>query len=316
MNLTEKAKLRSYLKLKDFFVLYNAILAVLPNFSAVLGDFTTFLNSILSLLSVQTLNKQGINNAKKDCRKKLALLTDDVKNKLNSFALFTNDFALLAETNKSDKAILRMPDAELYGYAQSMYGRAQAKLAALATYNVTAASQTALQTAINNFLAFIPKPGEGVNDSKQTSVKLSDVFKSQDLTMAKIESLMSIIKYAQPAVYAAYLDAAQIIPIGRRKDAVHCYAFDSATKIGIKGVQFTFTMVADSQNKAVENAESIIRTSSTKGGLRVKSMEAGTYDVKVVYTGFYEEETSVVYNGNDLVKLDIHLKRIEKALTA
>ena len=316
MNLTEKAKLRTYLKLKDFFALYNAILALLPNFAAVLGDFTAFLNSILALLSVQTQNKQGINNAKKDSRKKLAQLTDDIKNKLNSYALFTNDFALLAETDKSEKAILRMADAELYGFAQLMYNRAQAKLASLATYNVTAATQTALQAACSNFLAFIPKPGEGVNDSKQTAVKLSDVFKSQDLTMAKIDSLMSIIKYVQPAVYAAYQDAAQVIPIGRRKDVVHCSVLDAVTQVGIKGVQFTFTLVADAQNKAVESSEPIIRTSSKKGGLRVKSMQAGTYQVKVVYTGFYEEETSLVYNGNDFVKLNVYLKRIEKALIA
>lgn len=316
MNLTEKAKLRMYLKMKDFFALYNAILAVLPNFSAVLGDFNSFLNTILSLVSVQTLDKKGIIEAKKEWKKKLCVLTDDVKNKLHSYALFSNDLALMSETKKTDKAIERLPDSELYGYAQSMYNRAQSRLGSLGSYGVTAATQTSLQSAINSFLTYIPKPGEGVNDTKQTAVKLSDIFKSQDLTMTKVDSLLSIIKYTQPSVYAAYLDAVQIIPIGRRKDALNCRVFDAETQKGIKGVQLTFVLETDALNKAVTKAEPIIRTTSTKGGLRVKSMEAGTYKVRVVYTGFYEEETSVVYNGNDLAKLNVFLKRIEKALTA
>lgn len=311
MNLTEKAKLRTYLKLKDFFALYSAILASLPNFAAVLGEFNSLLASILSLVSAQTLDKKGIGDTKKDWKKRLCVLTDDVKNKLYSYALFSNDLSLKAETNKTEKAISRLPDSELYGYAQSMYNRAQSKLASLAPYGITAASQTALQTGINNFLAFMPKPTEGVQDSNQMSVKLSDLIKSQDQAQIKFKSLMAIIKYSQPAVYSAYLDAVKVVPIGGRKTAVKCRAVNEALE-GVKGAKFTFVRVADAENKLVGDAEPFVRMSSTKGGLYLRSLQAGTYRVKVVYTGYYEEEAELVYNGNDLVKLEVQLKLIAK----
>ena len=305
MNLTEKASLRMLLKLKDFFAMYAAMLATISGLSVFLGNFSSILTSILAYVSLQSLDKKGANASKIAARTQLSVLIEDTSNRLYTYAMVNNNINLMTEAKHTEKSLKRLPEAQFYGAAQSMYDRAQSNLAALASLGVTAATQTALQTAINSYVAFIPKPEESFFDKKQTSEKLDDLFKSAILNLKKIDRFMKLIKYTQPAVYNAYMDARKVLEKGGRQLAMKCRALDSISKIGIEGCQFTIVLVLDAENKKVEDAEPIIVKTAQKGGAYIKSLEVGTYEVKVGFAGYQEQNLTVVYTGNEMVSLEV-----------
>jgi len=307
MNQTEKASLRMLLKLKDFFAMYSAILATVSGLSVFLGNFSSILTSILAYISLQSLDKKGANASKVAARAQLSILIEDTSNRLYTYAMVNNNINLMAEAKHSEKSLKRLSEAQFYGAAQSMYDRTQSNLAALATSGITAATQTALQTAINNYVAFIPKPEESFFDKKQTSGKLEDLFVSAMQNLKKIDRFMKLLKYTQPAVYTAYLDARKVIEKGSRQLAMKCRALDSMSKIGIEGCKFSLVLVLDAENQKVEDAEAIIVKTAEKGGAYIKSLEVGTYEVKVGFAGYQEQNLTVVYSGNEMINLEVLL---------
>lgn len=238
-------------------------------------------------------------------RAQLSILIEDTSNRLYTYAMVNNNINLMMEAKYSEKFLNHLSESQFYGAAQSMYDRAQTNLAALASSGITAATQTALQTAINSYLAYIPKPEETFHDKRQTSDKLDELFHSAILNIKKIDRFMKLIKYSQPAVYKAYWDARKVFEKGGRQLAMKCRALDSVTKIGIEGCLFSLVLIQDAENQKVVNAEPMVFKTAKKGGAYVKSLEVGTYEVKVTATGYDDQNHTVVYTGNQMVTLEV-----------
>ena len=226
MKLREKAKLRKLLRLKDFFALYHAILSDLPNYTVFYNEFSLLLSSILEQITLQSLNKKGIVDAKRDARKKMSIMIEDVANRVNAYSMIINDSNLFAQTKLTAGALKRMSEMNLYGAGCAIYQCAQEHLPALAIYGLNAAFLNNLQVSIDLFLSFIPKPEEGISDTKQNTQKISDLFKAEDVCIAKIESIMRLIKFTNPDIFRDFLDTKHETIKGRQKLAAKLKVYD------------------------------------------------------------------------------------------
>lgn len=310
MKLREKAKLRKFLRLKDLFQLYHDILSKLPNYILYSKEFSTLLNSILDQISLQSLNKKGIVDAKKDIRKKLSILVEDTANRLNTYAMITNNVNLQSQTKITEGALRRMSEMKLYGVGRAIHEQGQANLSALSSYGVTAASLSSLDASIESFLSFIPKPEEGILDTKQNTRKIADLLKDEDACVKKIEILIRLIKYSYPEVYREFMDAKHEKIKGRQRLSAKIRAYDEISKLGIAFCVFRLTRILDEQNQPVGQQVPIIQKTYKQGGGYIKSLPRGTYKVEVCCTGYETQWVQAVIDGNKLVKIEVGMRGI------
>jgi hypothetical protein len=164
MTSYQESKLSMYVAVKDYLTTNAAIVTPLPNYSSTFTAFQNSLTSIQTYSEQQQFDKTGLAANKKQLKQTLLTLAGDASRKLTAYAQLTGNLVLLKEVQFSNSDLKRLPDMMLRDAVQGLYDRAQANLAALATYGITAATQTALQAAITAFVTAIPKPRLGINE--------------------------------------------------------------------------------------------------------------------------------------------------------
>ncbi|NTW50701.1 MAG: hypothetical protein HGB19_13420 [Chlorobiales bacterium] len=202
MNSTQESKLSMYLAVKEYLTANAAILTPLPNYS---GFFTSFQNSVTAIQTYseqQQFDKTGIAVNKRQLKQTLITLMGDTSRRITAYATFANNQVLLKEIKVSESRLKKLADTALRDAAQGIYDRAQTNLTALATYGITAATQTAFQTAITAFVTAIPKPRLGINDKKQSTLQVAANFKTADTALDNIDTTVDMIKLTQANFYS------------------------------------------------------------------------------------------------------------------
>ncbi len=164
MNNYQESKLSMYLVARDYMTANATILTPLPNFATNQTEFQNAITQIQTSGELQNFDKTGIAGSKNQLKQTLVTLAADSSRKLTAYAKFTNNQTLLSENHYSESDLKRRADTNLRDAAQGIYDRAQPIIASLATYGITAATQTALLNAINAFNTAIPKPRLGITE--------------------------------------------------------------------------------------------------------------------------------------------------------
>ncbi len=188
----------SYEKMSTAKVSYLAanatITATLPNYA---GYYTTVQTTIAQILAAkvqQEADKSGDTKTKKLLRTSLITQTIDVGRRVVAYATYVNNNALLALVNYTESDLKRSSDSNLVSICQVVRDNANANVAALATYGVTAAIITTLQTTITSFNATIPKGRVDTTDSGEATLLLATLFKTLATTWDKIDILVEMVR--------------------------------------------------------------------------------------------------------------------------
>jgi hypothetical protein len=314
MTSRQESKLSMYLAVKDFLTANAAMTTTLPNYA---GFFTSFGNAITQIQNhgeQQMFDKTGLQTNKAQLRGTLVTLAGDTSRKILAYARFANNQLLLTEAAFSESELRSAPDTRLRDYAQGIYDRAQSNLTALASYGVSATTQTALLNAITAFLAAIPKPRLATADKKQSTLQLSNGFNAADLALVNIDALVEIVKIPQPNFYNGYKTVRKIINTGTGSLQLQGVVLDSVSGEPIKGVTVMFspnetTMAAKSMAMSGKPATTLVKKSADKGGFKVKSLPAGMYTVTVKKNGYAEQLETIAISEGEMTDLKIELSR-------
>lgn len=308
MKSIQESKLSMYFVVNDYLTTNATFTTPLPNYA---GFFTTFKNSISSIQTYaeqQNFDKKGIALSKSQLKNTLVMLVADNSRRLTAMAMYVNNQILLKEIKYNESELKRKSDTSLRDIAQGVYDRAQTNLTALANYGVTAATQTALQTAINSFVASIPKPRLGIADKKQSTMQLTNFFKIADLALDNIDTLVEIVKNSQPVFYSGYKMSRKLIKTGTGTLAVKGLITDAVSKQPIKGVYVSFTLDgAAGILKSTKAADTIIKKTADKGRFNIKNLQAGLYIVTIKKTGYAEQTKTIVVSDGELTELNVQL---------
>lgn len=317
MTIRQESKLTMFLAVKDYLTANAAIVTPLPNYS---GYFTTFQNSITQIQTYaeqQMFDKKGISVNKKQLKDTLIALAADTSRRLTAYAKFANNQVLLSETKFTDSDLKRSADTELRDYAQGLYDRAQTNLTTLATYGITAATQTALQGAITAFVTSIPKPRLGITEKKQSTVQLSNSFDAADLALGNIDTIIEMVKVSQANFYNGYKTARKIIETGIGSLTLKGFITDAATGEPLKGATLSFCPeCVEPTQKAAANGissakEEVVLTKRTaeKGGFNIKSLPERVYKVTIKRNGYQEQVVTIAVTDGETGDLNIELSR-------
>jgi len=317
MNSGQEAKNSMYLASKDYLTTNAAIVTPLPNYSGFFTAFQGHITQIQTYAEQQQFDKTGIAESKGQIRSTLVMLAADTSRKLTAYAKFANNQVLMKETKYTESDLNRIADTALRDAAQGIYDRAQTNLTALATYGVTAATQTSLQNAIMGFVTSIPKPRLGIADKKQTTTQLANLFKQADAALGNIDTLVEIVRLSQPNFYKGYKAVRKIVEMGTGSLTLKGLVTDAATGEPLKGVTINFCPeCVEPTQKAAANGmnsakEEVVLTKKTaeKGGFNIKSLPEGVYKVTIKKNGYQDQVVTVAVTDGEMGDLNIELAK-------
>jgi len=310
MNNKYESRLSMYLTFKDFQANYTAITNSLPNYAA---NSTVLLNTIVQIQSIaeqQGVDKKGVTEEKRLLKENLVVLTADCSRKLAAYAKFTSNSVLAGEVRFSESKLRQSADTVVRDYAKIVYNRAQSIVASLATYGITAATQTTLLNAINSYAASIGKPGLSKVEKMQVNKQLDALFRSADVALANMDAAVEIVRLSQPVFYNGYKKARRITVTGRGSLSLKGMVADAASGQPLKGVLISFAPDGNpGKEKSTSSTAEVVKKTADKGGFYVKSLPAGIYSVTVSKNGYKEQTIALAVSDGEMSELDVQLEK-------
>jgi hypothetical protein len=296
---------------RDFLSQNTAITSTLPNFA---GFFTAVQNGITQVQIIreqQEFNKTGIALNKAQLKASLISQSIDIARKMVAYATFVNNTVLLEEIGYTETSLKKSADTILKDRCQVIYDRANANVAALGTYGVTAAMLANLLTTLNSYNAAIPKPRLGITEKKQATDQLVILLKNIDDNLGKIDTLVEIVRMTQANFYNGYKIARKIVDIGGRTMAVKGKIIDKESGDGLKGATITFIGDASMDTaKAGSDLATKVKKSADLGGFYVKQLAEGSYNLKVTKQGYKDAMIKVHVTDSELCTVVIALEKV------
>ena len=315
MESLKRSKLAMGMTVRDYLPPYSAITTPLPTFTSNYAVLVSTINQILVISEAQDFNKTGIAESKSQLKASLCTMLTDYSRKLSAYATFTANTVLLNEIKISGSDLKRLPDADCRTKGQEIYDRAQSNVAALASYGITPATQTSLQTLIAAFTASMPKPRLGIDERKQATQQLTVLFKTMDTVLGNIDLAIGIVSSSQVNFHNGYKTAREVIKTGATTLSVQGFITDAATGAPVKGAIIEFVPVDAATpmafgKRSASSPVAILKKSAVKGGIKVKSLPAGTYQVTVKKVGYADTVVTIHINANEMSLLNVSIAKV------
>lgn len=298
-----------YLVVRDYLVANAAITATLPNYAGFFSGVSSGIIQIQSIRAQQEADKTGIAGNKTQLKANLISLAMDVSRKVVAYATIVDNSLLLQEVNYAESELKKCADTILKDRCQVIYDRANANLAVLGSYGVTAAIVANLLTALTAYNVAIPKPRLGITEKKRATEQLVVLLKAVDDNLAKIDVLVEIVKVIQANFYNEYRNVRKIIETGGAL-SVKGKITDAASGAGLKGATVVFAADAGSTNAKTSGSSSKMKKSADKGGFNIKSLGEGSYTVTILKPGYKDAVVSVYVTAGVLSAVDVALERL------
>ena len=313
MTNEQESRFSMYLATTGFCDANATITANLPNFAANLTSVKTTCIQIQAISEQQRFDKTGITENKNQLKTNLITMASDNARKLMAYAKFTNNQTLLAEINITESDFKRAADTAVKDYAQIIYDRAQPIVATLSIYGITTASQTALLNAITNYNAILGAPRIGITVKSQATKQLVALLKLVDTALLNMDAAVEIIRLSQVNYYNGYKTARKIVSTGIGTLAVKGLVTDAESGEPVKGVTVSFVQENEmmlSKSATMGKIKPVVtKKTADKGGFNVKSMPAGTYQVKIKKEGYQEQLATVYVNDGELSELKLEISK-------
>ena len=315
MTNEQESRFSMYLAETGFCDSNATITTTLPNFATNVSSLKATCTQIQVIGEQQKIDKKGITQSKNQLRAQLVVLAADNARKLTAFAKFTNNQTLMAEVHYSESDFKKFADSALKDYAQIIYDRAQTNVAALTTYGITAATQTAFLSAITTYNATLATPRIGTTVTSQATKQLVTLFKAGDTALANMDAAVEIIRLSQPNFYNGYKAARKIIQTGAGSLSVKGVVTDASTGKPIKGVTVSFAldggsmMMAKASTATSTTPDTITKKTAKKGGFNIKSLPAGTYQVTIKKAGYTDQVITININDGEMTDFNAGISK-------
>lgn len=302
---TEKMSLAAV----SFLLANPTITAGLPNFTTYFTVIQTTNTQIQAAELQQENDRSGDTLAKQVARTTLITQAMDVSRRVVAYATNVSNNTLLELVNYTESDLKRSSDTKLISSCQVIRDNANANVAALGTYGVTAAIVTALQTAITNFSATLPKVRVDTTDRGEATKLLATLFKTLLANWAKIDTLVEMVRTAQPNFYTEYQLVRKVIVLGTGNLALKVQANDAQNGVGLANVTLTLTPANTTLRAASTTQTNIVKKTAKGGGANYKGIADGEYTVVAKKPGFKDVATSVSVVNGELTLLEIQMEK-------
>jgi len=266
MNAKQEAKLNMFRATQKHCADNATIIATIPAFQSAVNSLNAKITSIIATAQQEDLVTKGITIDKAEAKKTLCQLAADVAAPIIAYAAANSNNQLLKEVSFTYSDLFKTKDDQLAPRCKNIHDAAQANLAALGTYGISAATVTILQNTINNYQAKVPDPRNAAAQKVTIRANLKNLIKEAD-TVLKLQMDKTIVglKKTHPDFVSTYKSNRVILD-------------PSKTSTSIKGV-----IISSVDKSFIKGATVLLVETKTK----VLSNELGEYEIKPVANGQY-----------------------------
>jgi len=299
MTTVQVLRLRMYIALRILLRAYPAILAKLPNADELL---TALDNAIADIQANDLLKKKTANEIKEIINALRTNLTRDIlstSRKIQAYADYKKDKALLKDTKYTDSSLSGLSDVELVQVAKSLHATVNLYLTELQPYELNAETQKTLLDDATLYETSSPQLDAKNREQTNLTALIAENYKTADGIVASLDKLVEIVRDTEPAFYKEYKKTRKVeVP----RDVVQLVAkiLDAVTGAGIPNATVTFT-----QTDAT--ADPIVKQTADKGGFQIKSLPNGIYSVTVVKLGYLTQTLSIILTGDEQYSLEVKM---------
>ena len=261
----------------------TGIIEKLPDYPANLGILKNIVTEIEVAAGEQKIDTKGVTKYKLNMRILLMIMAADNSRKLASYAKLTKNTVLLGQVDYTESDFKRFTDDSLKDYARIIYNCAEPIVGQLEKYEITADTQAAFLTLINNYSEALVSPDLVGTIRKQATRKLVILFTAGTNCVADLTAAVEIVRLREPIFYLGFKTALKIIIRGKIKLTAKGQAKD-ANGEPVPGVALTIT---------IGETVAMIKKTGKKGRFYIRSLAAGTYQFIFKKVG-YADQTVVV----------------------
>jgi hypothetical protein len=286
-----------YRRVLNFLKKYGAVLMALPEFNSLLLEYEKYLIQLNSLGDQQGTDIRGLRTQKEVTKQSTGLKALDMSHRIEAYAKIKGDVVLAKKIHYTETDLLKSSDYEFISACTIICNTAEELGGELTSYNVTPELQADLVAGLAGYKAVVDAPKEGYTGKKQATNQISDLFATQGDVLDKLDAILELVRYTQPAMYAEYQDTRKVL-YRSGSLTVKCEVTDAVTHAKLAGANVVFIL----------DGETVLeKTTSAAGGFTVKSMDDGAYTVAVSRLGYVSQNLTVNVLNVEMTSIKVAL---------
>jgi len=299
MTTLQVEKLRMYIALRTLLRANPAILAKLPNANELL---TALDNAIAEIQANDLLKKKNITEIRDIINALRTNLIRDIMStsrRMQAYADYKKDTALLKGTKYTDTYLSNLKDVELVQIAKSLYEKVNLYLTETELYGLNAETQKRCWMTQQLYDTSSPQLDAKEREQTNLTAVIAENYKTADAIVASLDKQVEIVYDTEPAFYKNYKATRKVeVP----KDVVQLIAKVTDAETGAVVPNATVTLVL---NGTTTNP--IVKQTAEKGGFQIKTLHNGIYTVTVVKLGYLTQILTIIITGDEPYGLNVKL---------
>lgn len=286
MNAKQQVKLNMYRSINQLCSDNSSIIKTSAAFENAFKAFSTKVTSLINTGTSEAKATKGIVIDKDLTKKTLCEYATIVASIVFAYANNTKNNTLKQAVNYTNSDLQHMKPNILIATCNNIYAAANNNITALASYNITTTELSALQTAIDNYSAAVPKLKTANSLKAASTVNIKALIKEiDDILKNEMDKLIVSFKYNNSNFVIAYKKARTIIDAATSTTQIKGTITNTTTNNPIIGAKISIT-----------GADSAEATTDKAGNFIIKPIAPGQYKITITakeYTNYIEENLIV-----------------------
>ncbi len=275
----------------------STLLDGLPGFQECKTKFKSNKTKLRTQHELQTRNIVGFAVEKKEIRKHATDIAVDISNRIEAFALNTNNIELKTDMYYTNSSLSRMNENECISNLNNIHNRASSLLSELGIYGVNQLNLTEFKNSIDLFSEYASKTQSEINISKLATAEIRFLFSANMQLLTIMDVLVNMAKTEHPEFVKGYFESRNINLAIRRPYSIRFIVVDSqSTPLG--GVLVS--------NELLD----VRRRTIAKGVMNLKNIPEGTHEFTFSKVGYTTVKKDVDVNPSERNDEKIILTRV------
>lgn len=300
MTAREESKLNMYDAVVTFgTVPANAtIIFTVPAFDALFTILKAKLSTLKGIVAFENQVITGIATDKKVLKVTLCDMACNIAAVVSAYAVSINNNELKEAMSLQPSECKATEDGEVEGKCQNIHDGANAHIAALATYGITAGMLSTLQDTIDDYAAKVAGPRNAISNRAAKKTARKNLFKEIDsLLKTQMDKIAVQFKAANIGFYNEYFQNRILVDAPTSKTGIKGPIKDSVTNLPITVIA---TLVLQSTAFTVN--------SDASGNFKFIKIPNGTYNIIITAPGYQNKQiTNVTVTQGQMTTINITL---------
>lgn len=261
--------------------------------------FTNKLDVLAGQIALQLVNPTGITDEKNNVKTDLINKAFVIAAACCSYAAATSKPELFSKCNLTKSDFIHYKEAELIGVCTNIFTDANANVAALAPYGVTAAILTSFQTNITAFSGVTRNPVTAIAKRTTATAEIARLLPEIiQLVETRLDKDMVALSLTQPAFYDTYSNVRYLNLSPTTTMSLTTTVLEKDTNVPIANVNIEIV------------GEGITRVSSDRGYNTVLNLVSGPHTISATHPNYVTQNVPFTIVSGETTELVIILERV------